>query len=147
MSQETPENRARDIWARLGQTIKSGAETIVQETKELTRVGRLKVELMSLENERDRGLREIGRKAYSLRKEGFDFPLELSELFQAVDAAEKRIMEKNAEIDALKVETVEPKATVEQPKAEVKTSCSACGALVSSDDVFCSKCGTRLVQT
>ncbi|MGI6631479.1 MAG: zinc-ribbon domain-containing protein [Bacillota bacterium] len=140
---------SKDIWTRLGQTIRSGAETIVQETKELTKVGKLKVDLMSLENERGRKLEEVGRKAYALYRIGTAFPPELAADFASVDETEKRIEEKNREMEALKLEA-EAKEKAEAEKAaqraaeEGKSFCSQCGGELRVGDVFCSKCGTKV---
>jgi len=142
MSQGT-EGR-KDIWSRLGQTIRTGAETIVQETKELTRMGKYRVELMSLENERNRKFEDIGRSAHTLYKGEVSFPQELSELFAAVDEVEKRIDEKRKEIDALRAVEEKEKAQG-KPAADVKPECPQCGAEVSAGDIFCSKCGSRVV--
>lgn len=136
---------SKDIWSRLGQTIRSGAETIVQETKELTKVGKLKVELMSLENERGRKLEEVGRKAYALYRVGTAFPPELASDFASVDATENRIVEKNREIETLKTEAdAKEKAGAEKAVQELKVFCSQCGAELRQGDVFCSKCGTKV---
>lgn len=133
-----PEGR-KDLWSRLGQTLRSGAETIVQETKDLTRAGKFRVELMSLENERDRKFEDIGRSAHTLYKGGVTFPPELSELFAAVDLVEHRIDEKKQEIENLRANEAKEKA------AEEKLFCPQCGAKVNPGDVFCGKCGTRVV--
>ncbi|MGE5580101.1 MAG: zinc ribbon domain-containing protein [Bacillota bacterium] len=135
-----PEGR-KDLWSRLGQTIRSGAETLVQETKELTRMGKYRVELMSLENERNRKFEDIGRSAHTLYKGGVTFPPELGELFAAVDLVERRIDEKRQEIENLRVAETKP----EPQPAEEATFCPQCGAKIDQGDVFCSKCGTRVV--
>lgn len=135
-----PEGR-KDLWSRLGQTLRSGAETIVQETKELTRTGKFRVELMSLENERNRKFEDIGRSAHTLYKGGVTFPPELAELFAAVDLVERRIDEKRQEIESLRATETKP----EEKPAEENMFCPQCGAKVNQGDVFCSKCGTRVV--
>ena len=137
-----PDGR-KDLWSRLGHTIRSGAETIVQETKDLTKTGKFKVELMSLENERDRKYEDIGRSAHTLYKGGISFPAELSELFAAVDLVEHRIEEKRQEIESVRAAEVKDKAEAEA--VEAKSFCPQCGAKVTGGDVFCSKCGTRVV--
>lgn len=140
---------SKDIWARLGQTIRSGAETIVQETKELTKMGKLKVELMSLENERNRKLEEIGRKAYALYRVGTAFPPELAADFASVDETEKRIEAKNREMEILKAESEAREKADNEQKAEAPVQeqaifCPQCGARLRTGDVFCSQCGAKV---
>jgi len=171
MSQQGPENKGRDIWSRLGQTLKAGAETLVQETKELTKIGKLKVELMSLENERGRKWEEIGRAAHTLHKTGAMLPPELFELLRAADEVEARIAEKSREIELVRAEPqpekpqaaqqVSPPGTtpatppapapaplVEAEPAEVVVQehffCGECGARVEPGNVYCGKCGAKL---
>ncbi len=171
MSQQGNEGKGKDIWSRLGRSIRTGAGTIVQETKELTKVGKLKVELMGLENERGRKLEEIGSAAHTLHKTGAMLPPELFELLQAADEIENRISQKNKEIESVRVESPPPNVARQQEApampsaeippatpppvlseqaepAEVVTSeqffCGECGARVESGNVFCGKCGAKL---
>lgn len=148
MSQQGNEGKGKDIWSRLGRSIRTGAGTIVQETKELTKVGKLKVELMGLENERGRKLEEIGSAAHTLHKTGAMLPPELFELLQAADEIENRISQKNKEIESVRVESPPPVLSEQAEPAEVVTSeqffCGECGARVESGNVFCGKCGAKL---
>ena len=131
---------SKDLWSKISQTIKTGAETLVQETKELTKMGRLKVELMSLENERGRRLQEVGRKAYALYRIGTAFPPELAQDFQAVDETEKRIEEKNREIEALKAEDEAREAT----RLEAERAAEKAADKEARPKAFCSQCGTKV---
>ena len=73
---------------------------------------------MSLENERGQWLEEVGRKALicSLYRIRDCFPSELAADFASVDETEKRIEEKNREMEALKLEA-EAKEKAEAEKA------------------------------
>jgi len=146
-----PEGKAKDLWARLGKTLRSGAETIVQETKELTKLGKLKVDLMSLENERDRKFEDIGRSAHVLYKGGGVFPPELADLFLAVDDVDSRIDAKRQEAEKLRAEGAEAKEKAAAEKAAVGKAadeeqrfCTQCGAKLQPGDVFCPKCGLKV---
>lgn len=150
MSQENPDAKVRDLWSKLSQTIKSGAETIVQETKELTRMGKLRVDLMALENERGRKHEDIGRKAHALHKEGILFPDELSELFESVNDTELRIQAKKDEIEKARKESeqakekpAEAEVVCEVPAKEGRF-CTNCGAQAEEADLYCSQCGIKL---
>lgn len=116
------EQKGKDLLSRLSRTIKQGAETLVQETKELTRVGKLKMDLLSLENERGRRFEEIGRLAHTLYKEKADLG-PLGEHFDAVDEIEGRIDAKNKEIENIRISTDQapdgsPDARVEEVPGE-----------------------------
>lgn len=148
-----PEGKAKDLWAKLGHTLRSGAETIVHETKELTKLGKFKVELMSLENERDRKFEDTGRSAHTLYKGGIAFPTEMADLFLAVDDVERRIDSKRLDVERLKTEGAEArdKASAEKAAAEpveipveVNVFCPQCGAKLETGDSFCRKCGAKI---
>ncbi len=164
MSTQGPEAKGKDLLSRVGKTIKAGAATIFQETKDLTKIGKLKLELMSLEDERGRKFEEIGTTAHALYKTGATMPADLHRLLGAVDGILARIEAKNIEIENVRVET-EPRETpqdkteapVAQPAepgaslppsavepSERKSFCQECGARLSEGDVFCSRCGTRV---
>ena len=141
---------------------------MVQETKELTKIGKFKVDLMSLENERGRKLEEIGRAAHTLHKTGAMLPPELFELLRAADEIENRIAEKSREIESVRTEPpqperVQPAPPVTSPGAILETPppqpaepepaevvlqerffCGECGARVEQGNVFCGKCGAKL---
>ncbi|HHY11001.1 MAG TPA: zinc ribbon domain-containing protein [Firmicutes bacterium] len=150
------EKRGKDLLSKLSRTIKSGAETLMQETRELTRVGKLKMELLSLENERGRKFEEIGRLAHTLHKQGADFD-QLNQHFAVIDEIEAKIDAKNKEIDRIPAEETlrpdgKPEDTQEAESAcaspdefELHMWCSQCGAPVGDDDKFCSKCGNPLI--
>ncbi|HPZ85682.1 MAG TPA: zinc ribbon domain-containing protein [Bacillota bacterium] len=144
MSQDL-EKKGRDLLSRLSRTIRTGAETLVQETKELTRVGRLKVELMSLENERAKKFEEIGRLAHTLYKQGGSIE-ELHEHFEVIDEIEAKIDAKNKEIEKAPAEEVPEAGDVTPPQDEAvsRIYCTQCGAPADPDDKFCAKCGNQL---
>lgn len=139
----------KDLWSKLGQTLQSGAKTVVQETKDLGKQGKLRVELVSLENERNRKFADIGRSVHALYKGGTSLPPELADLFTTIDAIEDRIDEKRKDIEALKADEEKaeqkPEGETVEDKPAAKTECPQCGAAIEPGDVFCSKCGARVV--
>lgn len=150
MSQEI-ESKGRELLSKLTRTIRSGAETLVQETRELTRIGKLKVELLSLENERTRKFEEIGRLAHTLYKEGGTLE-QLREHFEAIDEIEAKIDARKREIEKApeaktagepEDRTQEPE-TAGAPQGEARIYCTQCGTRADEGDKFCSKCGSPL---
>lgn len=158
MARQSYEKKGKDLFSKLGRTIMSGAETLMQETKELTRVGKLKMELLALENERGRRFEEIGRLAHTLYKEGADFE-ELKQPLAGIDELEAKIDAKYEEIEKIPEEEVEVEVPVAEPE-DVEESiditptppsdelvlhyCPQCGAQTEEDDKFCSNCGNPL---
>ncbi len=161
MTPESPERKGKDLLAKIGQTLRSSAETLVQETRELTRAGKIKMELLSLENERGRRFEEIGRLAHTLYKGGTELPDDLKHLLAAVDEIEAKIDVKNQEAERLGKEGgqagvesqaaprplgVDETRSLDTPAEEPGESkfCPQCGSRVGMADKFCSKCGAPL---
>lgn len=146
MSFQENEGKVNDIWRRIGKTLRSGAETIVQETKELTRLGRLKLELISLENERGKAFEEAGQLAHTLYKNGNELPEEMKEIFMTIDEVEKRIDTKRKELERIRAEDVSQ--CVDELEQEVDDVtvlvCRQCENEVTQEDIFCSRCGSHL---
>lgn len=161
MSQQGSDGKGKDLWSRLGHSLRAGAETIVQETKELTKVGKLKVDLMSLESERGRKLEEIGRAAHTLHKTGAMLPPDLFELLQAADEIENKISQKNKEIESVRTESPQPEGAREgqapaMQSAEIPPASDPLSSpppspseltepaeVVTSGQFFCGECGAR----
>ncbi len=160
MVEESSEKKARDLFSKIGQSLRTGAEVFVQETRELSKVGKLKVDLLALENERSKKFEEIGNLTYRAHKAGQDFSSKLSSLFQDIDEIEASISAKNEEIERLHGEDepnkesndeVERKQPVtpsdigsSSSAAERPLFCSNCGSPLNVGDKFCKECGTRV---
>lgn len=160
MGEESPEKKARDLFSKIGQTLKSGAEVLVQETRELSKVGKLKIDLLSLENERSRKFEEIGNLAYNAYKSGQSLPPELAGLFRDIDEIEISMCAKRHEIERLNGKDEQIKKGDDElegnesviPGAPDPSSspfqeplfCPHCGSRLSSGDRFCRQCGTRV---
>lgn len=151
MSHENPDTKTNDLWAKIGKTLKAGAETIVEGTKELTRAGKLRLELLALENERNKKHGDIGRKVHEMHKQGIVFPAELSPLFESVNDTEVRILAKKDEMEKARkeIESKEEPVETEGPTIGEETVgrfCTNCGAHVDEGHQYCSQCGHRLEQ-
>ena len=160
MGEESPEKKARDLFSKIGQTLKSGAEVLVQETRELSKVGKLRIDLVSLENERSRKYEEIGNLVYRSYKSGQSFPSELAGLFQDIDEIEINMCAKSDEIERLHGEDEQIKKGDDEfegkesviPDAPDSSSspcqeplfCPQCGSRLNAGDRFCRQCGTRV---
>jgi tRNA(Ile2) C34 agmatinyltransferase TiaS len=69
----------------------------------------------------------------------------MAEIFLAIDDVERRIEEKRQEIEKLRAEGAETKEKVSEKAVEENLFCPQCGAKLQAGDVYCAKCGTRVV--
>jgi len=105
--EESPQRKTKIFLGKIGQTIKSGAETLVQETRELGMLSKLRLDVLALENEKSRKLEEIGKLVYDMYQKGQDLPEDLQYLFEAINEIEASIRAKNLEIEKLRSQNQE----------------------------------------
>lgn len=137
MSSKEPDKKRSEVFSEIIEKIRDGGEAVVQGTKELARVGKMKLEIMSLENERARKFEEAGRLAHTLYKGGYEFPDNLVNVFTEIDALEAQIEAKRAELEKNKAEAA-------KSPTPVRTYCSQCGAVLEPGDYYCPMCGTKV---
>jgi seryl-tRNA synthetase len=106
----------------------------------------LKLELISLENERGKAFEEAGQLAHTLYKNGNELPEEMKEIFMTIDEVEKRIDTKRKELERIRAEDVSQ--CVDELEQEVDDVtvlvCRQCENEVTQEDIFCSRCGSHL---
>lgn len=113
---------------KFSETITSKSKDVANKAKEIAEVTSLNGKIVAQEGLIEKYYKEIGRFMYEHREETCDNGLE--ERYKLVDAAYE-------EIDRLKSEIRKIKG--------VKL-CESCGAEVSSEAAFCSKCGTAVPE-
>ena len=100
--------------------IKEGITTVADKTDELTKIGRLKVEIMGVKRNIEKKFTELGGRVYhaitvdKVANVGDDD--EVKRLISELDELEKKLSYKNAEIENVK----ETKETERQERAEAK---------------------------
>lgn len=117
-----------EFFEKLSETITSKSKDVANKAKEIAEVTSLNGKIVAQEGLIEKYYKEIGRFMYEHREEQCDNGLE--ERFKLVDAAYE-------EIDRLKSEIRKIKG--------VKL-CEGCGAEVTPDSAFCSKCGTAIPE-
>ncbi len=143
------------------------AEVTVKKTGELTDTAKLKLDVARMKSDIETKYTEIGTLVYKQYSEQTDESSAVAEKCLAIDAINEEldktlliIEEKRAAIQAAKEEAARAKAAAaentagsvcESPRtccceaASAQTSeCPACGAEISADSVFCSKCGQKI---
>lgn len=108
---------------------KDTVEVVSHKTGEVIGVQKLKFEIATVENKREKDLRELGRLCFAKYKNSEDIPKEFEKLIAA-------IKEKSVKISALKTEIA---------KAQERKVCPDCGAYIDADSNFCRSCGIKVV--
>lgn len=82
-------------------------ESVAKETEKAARIGKLKLDKLTLERERDRLFTRMGKKAYRLMEEGKEVGSEVPEIArfrEEIENTEKYIEVKVVEIENVKKE-------------------------------------------
>lgn len=117
-----------DFFNKLGDTIVSATQEVVEKGKDMTDAAKLQYEKKTKEDYCRKQFEEIGKKFYEANKDVI--PADYMDLFDEVEAT-------NARIEELKLEIANLKGGVTCPK---------CGAIVSSTASFCSECGAKMAE-
>lgn len=112
------------FFSELGETITETGKEVSQKVKGLTEIAKLNMDVKKKEEFIQKQYREIGKQYYALHKDDEEPFLEEIML----------IRETMEEIEQLKAEIAELKGT---------RICSACGAVIEQDALFCKMCGEK----
>ena len=105
------------------ETISNVAETVKTKSSEIFETTKIKFALSDAEG-------EVSKLIYESYKSGEEPGTSLNEICEAIDAKYKEIEEMRTKLRVYKNISV----------------CPECGAEVSSESVFCSKCGAKLTE-
>lgn len=103
-------------------------ETVSQKTGEVITTEKQKFGVASLKSKREKDYTALGKFYYKIIKDDEGAPDEAKAIVEAIKT-------KNAEIERLNAEI---------QNAKNKRICTACGAAVEKNSVFCNICGAKL---
>lgn len=83
--------------------VKQSMERAAEEAEDMAAIGKLKLEIRTLNGKMEEAFEAIGAKVYDLYEGGTRFPAEVSALCEAADKLAEEIKAKEAEIGKIKV--------------------------------------------
>lgn len=103
-------------------TIREGVDTVVEKTEELTKIGKLKVEIINIKRQIEKNFAELGGKVYHLvseeKKSQVASNKDVKELIDHVKKLESQLEEKNLDLQKVKnKEQTEEKEQTKEPEA------------------------------
>ncbi len=109
----------KTLWENLKKGLEQGIKTITEKTEELTEMGRLKLEIMSVKREIEKDFVELGGRVYQLIKENKDNNLshstEIKALVEKVKVEEKKLDEYNIKWENMKKDEPKGQGNTENP--------------------------------
>ena len=156
-----------DFLKNLSATLSKATEATTKKASELTDTAKLKVRQSRIQGTINDTYTEIGKLIYKQYKESCDESAAIAELCLSIDKSNEELASVLAEIEAIKAAAEAAKA--EKAAAKVQTEaaeeaapeaeeavaaeeeaeeaparfCSACGAALAADALFCGKCGQK----
>ncbi|MBI5831204.1 MAG: zinc-ribbon domain-containing protein [Armatimonadetes bacterium] len=120
-----------DLWDEL----KRGAQSIVDEGSKFGKMAKLRSQVRGLEAELGDKIYDLGTRSLELHRRNELHHFELDELFAEIQAMQRELREREAEIEAM---------AGREPNAAASGACPDCGQKVVEGDRFCRGCGYRL---
>ena len=94
------------LWNDIKKTVKDGVSVAAEKTEEYTRIGKLKVEILTMKRNIDKTFTELGRETYTLLKGKKKTDLakneKLKKLLTRIDEQKAALKGKEAAIEALR---------------------------------------------
>lgn len=104
---------------------KKGAQEVGEKAAQLGKIAKLQTEITALNTSKGGKLADLGRKVYSLFKEGKlsdEVKESLKDLLSPIEEVEKKVEEKEKEIAKIKKQMGEAKESVKEETPEAKES-------------------------
>ncbi len=109
-----------NLWDDIAKSIREGVDTVVEKTGELTKMGKIKVDIINIKRNVEKNFAELGGKVYHLIVEEKSTQVagnkEVKELIECIKILEKELQEKNEEMKNIKSKSESPS----ESKPEVK---------------------------
>ena len=95
-----------NLWDDIARTIRDGLDTVVEKTEELTKMGKIKVDIINIKRNVDKNFSELGGKVYHLiveeNKTKVTDQKDIQDIIDSVKILEKELEEKNLALKKIK---------------------------------------------
>ncbi|MBQ8577787.1 MAG: zinc ribbon domain-containing protein [Clostridia bacterium] len=161
-----------DFFKNLSNSLTKAAEATAKKAGELTDTAKLKLKQNRITTDINDAYTDIGKLIYKQYKESTDESAAIAEKCLAIDKSNEELAAVTAEIEAIKAAAEAAKAQAAEEKAQAAEAadetaaeeapateeapadeaaaetpagktCSACGAELPADALFCNKCGQK----
>jgi len=112
-----------NLWDDITKTIREGVDSVVEKTEELTKIGRIKVDIINIKRNVEKSFAELGGKVYHLIVEEKAGQIadnkDVKEIIECVKILEKELREKNEQLKQVRTKpgaSAQPATTETAPK-------------------------------
>ncbi|MCG8606521.1 hypothetical protein MJD09_16245 [bacterium] len=115
-----------NLWDDIARTIRDGVDTVVEKTEELTKIGKIKVDVINIKRNIDKNFAELGGKVYHLVVEEKNPKVagekEVQDIIESVKILEKELEQKNTELKSIREKEGASGESRTQKKTSAKTA-------------------------
>jgi hypothetical protein len=108
-----------NLWDDIAKTIKEGVDTVVEKTEELTKIGKIKVDIINIKRNVEKNFSELGGRVYHIiaeeKKTQISSDKEVKEIIDCIKILENELAEKKEELQNIRShERAEPEPAAEK---------------------------------
>ncbi len=94
------------LWDDIAKTIREGVDTVVEKTEELTKIGKIKIDILNIKRNVQKNFSELGGRVYHLiikeKKTAISADKEATEIIECIKILEKELDDKKSELEKVK---------------------------------------------
>ncbi len=110
-----------NLWDDIAKTIREGVGTVVEKTEELTKIGKIKIDILNIKRNVQKNFSELGGRVYHLiikeKKTAISADKEATEIIECIKILEKELDDKKSELAKVKSK----KSSTSESKTTTKT--------------------------
>ena len=110
-----------NLWDDIAKTIREGVDTVVEKTGVLTKIGKIKIDILNIKRNVQKNFSELGGRVYHLiikeKKTAISADKEATEIIECIKILEKELDDKKSELAKVKSK----KSSTSESKTTTKT--------------------------
>jgi len=95
-----------NLWDDIAKTLREGVDTVVEKTGELTKIGKIKIDILNIKRNVQKNFSELGGRVYQLiakeKKTEISTDKEAKEIVECIKILEKELDDKKSELEKVK---------------------------------------------
>lgn len=110
-----------NLWDDIAKTIREGVDTVVEKTEVLTKIGKIKIDILNIKRNIEKNFSELGGRVYQLitkeKETEISTDKEAREVIECIKILEKELDDKKSELAKVKSK----KSSTSESKSAAKT--------------------------
>jgi len=95
-----------NLWDDIAKTIREGVDTVVEKTEKLTKMGKIKIDILNIKRNVEKNFSELGGRVYHLiikeKNTAVSADKEAREIIECIKILEKELDDKKSELEKVK---------------------------------------------